>query len=1104
MQHRIDILRSKLAIPNRPDTLERHRLTGLLSPLLHKKLALVVAGAGYGKTTLIGQALCGLDADAVWYGLDESDRDVATFLGYLCAGMKRHHPAFGSACESRLHQASLSERSRKGALLDFLLEVETLVQSHTIIVLDDYHLVQDSPEISEAMAFLLGRMPQSLHFILVSRLEPPLKISRYRAMREVIDIQEEDLLFPPEEIGGLCRLIARRDIQRDEAQRLFEDTGGWAAALVLCCGARNGPAFAGPGGKPFSFRRSRRLIFQYLEENVLDRQPLDLQSFMMKTALLSHLDPPFIDRLFQMENAEEILRSLSRQHLLVFPRGGTGDGFAYHHLLRDFLRQRLARDEGREGVRRLHLDMGRLMAEENNLHGALYHFLEGGHFDELRRIVAGMAFADFLNCPFGSLAKVFAAIPAEVVQNDASLLWVGARLSSMKGQMPAALAGFRAARDRFEAAGDDTGSLNCTKDLAFHLYLTGDVAAARKQLETLRKRPHRDPFFQVEISGYLVLFSAILGEMEAADRCYDAIHDLVSTGSTETAFPGAWMDFCYGYRLHSEGDFQSADAMNRSVLESFTRMGTELLLPLANFQVALTLFYREDPESGLTYAREGLRLADRFGISDAQLGWLLYARGLNGFGTGLLEAAAADASTALDIFRSQGNYWGQAAVCELKAMICRARSMNTEAAEHLRAGLSRIEGLHLRVMEGALVLLSAEMMVDEGAWGDAEALVGSHAEAIGVSKFHRFRNHLLQARIHADRQEPEKAAAAMAAGLELANAYHYSVWVRRQMSWAAPVLASCHASGFMRGYIEQLFKDADPEAAREALLPLEKAGGLPSLQCAADALLSAMPERPSPPLFIRCLGSFEVVVGERVIPSECWRNIKAATLFKYMVLHSAHGFIPKEVLIELVWPDEPEEKTRPRFHVAMTHLRRILEPSLNRGVPSAYILRQGDAYRLDIGSNGRIDFDAFSAALAAAKAAAGKGAEGTLGRFLRAETMYTGPLFGEDPYLEWAVLDRERLSSDYLGALDTIISLFEGQADWRSAIRYAETYLGLDSCAEPVYGALMRCYAHLGEMARIEKTFDRCRAALAAHLDCPPGDAACSLYETLTGKKATI
>jgi ATP/maltotriose-dependent transcriptional regulator MalT/DNA-binding SARP family transcriptional activator len=1103
MKHRIHILRSKLAIPNRPDTLARHRLTRLLSPLFHKKLALVVAGAGYGKTTLIGQALHGLDADAVWYGLDESDRDVATFLGYLCAGMKRHHPAFGSTLESRLHQASLSKRSWQGVLFDFLLEFEALVQTHTIIVLDDYHLVQDSPEISEAMAFFLERMPRTLHFILVSRREPPLKISRYRAMREVIDIQEEELLFPPEEIGGLCRLIARRDIQRDEAQRLFENTGGWAAALVLCCSGKSGSAGSWQRGKPFSFRRSKRLIFQYLEENVLDRQVPDLQSFMMKTALLSHLDPAFIDRLFHMENAEEILRSLSQQHLLVFPRGDTGDGFAYHHLLRDFLRERLARDQGREGVVRLHRDMGRLMAEENNLHGALYHFLEGGHFDEIRRIVAGMAFGDFLNCPFGFLVKVFAAIPAEVVQNDASLLWVGARLSSMRGQMPAALAGFRAARDRFEATGDDTGSLNCTKDLAFHLYLTGDVAAARTQLETLRKRPHRDPFFQVEIAGYLVLFSAILGEMDAADGYYDAIHKFVSTGSTETAFPDAWMDFCYSYRLHSDGDFERADAMNRGVLESFTRMGMELLLPLANFQVSLTLFFREDPESGLAYAREGLCLADRFGISDAQLGWLLYARGLNGYGTGSLDAAGADAAAAIDIFRSLGNYWGQAAVCELRAMICRARGKNTEAAEHLRAGLSRIEGLHLRVMEGALALLSAEMMVDEGAWGEAEALMGSHGEAIGVSKFHRFRNLLLQARIHAGRQEPEKAGAAMAAGLELASSYHYSAWVRRQMRWAAPVLASCHASGFMRGTIEQLFKDADAETARDALLPLKKTGGQ-SLQCAADALLSALPERQPPPLFIRCLGSFEVAVGERVIPSECWRNIKAATLFKYMVLHWAQGFIPKEILMELVWPDEPEEKTRPRFHVAMTHLRRILEPALNRGVPSAYIMRQGDSYRLDIGRNGRIDFDAFSAELTAAKEAAGKGAEGALGPYLRAEAMYTGPLFAEDPYLEWAVLDRERLSSDYLATLDSIISLFEGQADWRSAIRYAETYLSLDSCAEPVYGALMRCYARLGEMARIERTFERCRAALATHLDCTPGDAACSLYETLTGKKPII
>ncbi len=1105
MNYRPDILRSKLSISNRADTLPRRRLTRLLSPLLHKKLALVVAGAGYGKTTLIGQALSGLDAHAVWYCLDESDADVATFLAYLCAGMERKSPDFGSALGERLHHASLSRRSRQNTLLAFLLAIETMGPSHTIIVLDDYHLIQDSPEISEAMAFLLGRMPETLHFVLIGRKEPPLKISRYRAMRAVIDIQEENLLFSADEIVGLYRLLVNRDIDTIEARRLLENTGGWAAALVLGCSAHQDDPSACPAEGPLSSHRSKRLIFQYLEENVFEQQPAPLQSFMMKTALLSHLDPSFINSLFDIQNAEEILQALCRDHLLVFPKAETGEGFAYHHLLRDFLRDRLARERGTEAIQELHRDIGRRMEQRGNRQGALTHFLEGRHFDEIRRILAGMAFTDFLNCPFGFLVALSGAIPAEVVQQDAYLLYLGAKLSSMRGEIPAALVGFKNALERFEAADDEPGALNCAKDLAFHLYLTGDVSAARQRLETLRTRRHRDPFFQVEISGYLVLLSTILGEMDAADEAYAAIRNSAGAGdASEEPFPVTWMDFCYSYRLHCAGDFKRADAMNRRVLDAFTRMGMELLLPLAHFQTALTLFYRADPESGQVHAREGLRLADKFGINDAQLAWLLYVRGLNGYGTGALAEATADASAAFEIFRRHGNAWGQATVEELNALICRERGMGAAARRHLRAGLSLIEGLGLRVTEGALALLLAELKADEGEWKAAETLLRSHGAAIAVSKFHRFRSHFLKARIHAVRQDVPGARTAMAAGLELASENHYIDWVRRQLSWAVPVLVSCHSMGLMRNDIEWVLKEADTAAARESLLPLKRARGV-RVRRAANTLLAALPPARQPdPLSIRCLGAFEVAVGDRVIPRESWRNAKAATLFKYMVLKSSEGFIPKEVLLELVWPDEPEQKTRPRFHVAMTYLRKLLEPTVKRGIASSYIQRRNDGYRLTIGGGGRIDFREFTAALAAAKGADGNDTRAALALYLRAAVMYTGPLFAEDPYLEWAVGDRDRLAGAYLDALSGIIALYETRGDWRGAIEYAEKYLSEDPCAEPVYGALMRFHARLGETPQIVRAFERCRTALSAHLDCAPDEGTRSLYKALTGKKASL
>lgn len=1097
MKQRINILNSKLAVSKCSNTLRRNRLINILQETSQKKAALVIAGAGYGKTTLVAQTVEEVRADAVWYCLEESDQDLSTFMAYLVAGIRRKQPNFGTEFTGKSSAPLLSARSREAMLTAFITEIEDHVTGDMIIILDDYYMVQDSPEISTSFEFLLAHTPPSVHFIIISRTEPALRLSRYRARSEVIEIGEDDISFRPEEIEHLYRELLNVEITASDVRQLFEKTRGWAAGLILFYNAL-GKRSINEQSPLLDMNRSEKLIFQYLEENVFAAQSPETREFMVKSSLLPHLDPKFCDMLFGRHDSRAILNSLFEHHVLTFPCGDDSECFQYHHLLRDFLRDKLGRDFGRDAVLCLHRDIAGLMEKTGDIHGAMHHFLEGMYYDEVCRIMFGLMFQDFVDCPLRLFWDAFEKIPSELIQKNAAVSYLRARLASVKGDIHEAISGLQTALERFRKDGNSAGTTNCLKDLGFHHYLTGNVVAAKKRMEELWGKTHEDPFFSAEVTGYLVLFSAILGKPEEADRYYESfrIPPTVKGEAGKILFR-SWMALCYSNRFYFSGDFNRAADLSLRALDAFTRMGMEIFLPLANMQASWISYYGSQPEKGYTYAEKGLSVAQRVGINDDQYAWLLFAKALNTFGKGEPERAVSDAEESFQIFKGHDNYWGQASVYELYSMIYRTKGKLAEAADYARKGLSLVKGLNLAVTEGALALRLAEALADNQDYIGAFSIVDEYRTRLDLSQFHEFQYHLLSARIHTALANSEKAVEEMGAALTVASKNDYGQWILRESPWVVPVLVTCYALGITKEFVAGILKRPNAEISH-ILLSLKKAKA-GDVRRAVDELTADLSTEVIPCLKISCLGKFEVSIGGRKLPQSRLRSAKAMKLFKYLVLKRDQGFIPKEVLIEILWPDEDPDKTNSRFHVAMNSLRKALEPGLKRGIPSSYVLRQGDAYRLDIGSGGSIDFQEFSSELQLAEKSEQKSSDDALTCYLRAESIYGGMLFEEDPYEDCFVTDRELLNDKYLHTLFKVIHLYEQKQAWKECINYAEKYLLVDRYAEPVYCALMRFHSCLGQTSRIFKTFKRCKASITEDLGFQLNESTVALYEKLIG-----
>ena len=260
--------------------------------------------------------------------------------------------------------------------------------------------------------------------------------------------------------------------------------------------------------------------------------------------------------------------------------------------------------------------------------------------------------------------------------------------------------------------------------------------------------------------------------------------------------------------------------------------------------------------------------------------------------------------------------------------------------------------------------------------------------------------------------------------------------------------------------------------------------------------LNAIPKLHTASLKVYMFGKFRVFQGEQEILDKRWKSKKALMIFKYLLYHRPKGYLKKDVLMELLWPEEDPAKTAKRFHVALASMRKTLEPEIIRGTPSAYILRSGDGYCIDIGDEGYVDIDNFKKELKLAKKA--KDSEKSIEHLLKAEAIYGGDFLEEDLYVLWCDEERERYKEEYLQLLEEIIKYYHVKKDYEKCIYYANKYLKTDKYAENIYQLLMIYYSRIGNNAMVNKIFNKSKDNILKGLDCPVSKETEKLYHELT------
>lgn len=364
-----ELLRTKLALPRpRRSLVPRESLLSRLDEGLERKLILLSAPAGFGKTTLVSEWIATRSElreppSVVWVSLDAGDNDVALFWRYVITACQAFDVTVGKAA---LELLRASQRLPLEAALTTFINDLSQLERRCVLVLEDYHVITSS-QIHETVAYFIDHMPAMLHLVILTRSDPPLPLARLRAYDDLYELHAADLRFSMSETHAFLQRTLSIPLSPATVERLEARTEGWAAGLRLLALALQGHKDSEDLERLLAtISGSHRHIMEYLVVDVLSSQPVPLQDFLLHTSFLSRLTGSLCDAVTGRNDSELVLEQLERANLFLLPLDEGGTWYRYHALFAEAMQHEARRRLGEDYLRALY-DRASHWYEEHNL-----------------------------------------------------------------------------------------------------------------------------------------------------------------------------------------------------------------------------------------------------------------------------------------------------------------------------------------------------------------------------------------------------------------------------------------------------------------------------------------------------------------------------------------------------------------------------------------------------------------------------------------------------------------------------------------------------------------------------------------------------------------
>jgi len=1069
------------------DRIPRPAVAARLARALDDGHLLLVAGAGFGKTTALEEALSLRGGAAAWVRCSELDRDPGRLLADLVHALAGAAPGAADALGERLAGAPL-QIDPAVASRELARELERLLVDSLTIVIDDAEQLADAPEASGVVRDLLTSATPALRVAVAARVALPLRLSKLQAAGRAAQFGPADLAFSPEECAEVLQAANGREADAAELDALWSATEGWPLGVALSAASAGAPA---PGAL------GSTALAGFLEEELLGPLGGELRAALLESSLAPDLDAAMLaalglptDLLDEAGRRGVPLRSVD-----------SGTRVAYHPLVRDLLRARLVTERPPERLRELHAALAEALEQAGRGPEAVEHWLAARDSERAVAAVAREGHVLFRSAP-ATVAGWLEALPPEM-GDVPELRSIEGRLAAGEGDLSRAVPALGDAIAGYAARGD-TGH-----EWRMRLLLV-DVLAMLEDFDYAASLS--DGFENVDAWAAPMTAVSVACTHARASR-FDEASTLferalehprgMPLASLAGGFRGTFLDF-------PRSSLDGALAGLRDVVEALERADPANRLPLFLGFGALIHDERGEDEAAVGMADRLERLTESTWMG-SYVGGLahtfkasIYAR------RGHLVEAELELGRVRPLVR---NWEAETEVA--RAALAGARGEHEAASHHAAAAIEK-GALDTWLGRVRLSAVLVPVLVDAGQPSWARELLddGLRARPAECRAPRLFAQRAWLRRNDGD--DPgaleDLAAAWHEAGSE---AQHL---VRREWRWLEPLLWTALEQGtlppdevisaveaarpggaallpFTRHPMAEVRRAAlvaatvsgHPDAPRlVAELERDEDAGVASAARASGRRLASEP----PPLVFTLLGGFGLRRGSFTVDEEAWERRVAQRLVRLLLLRR-DAPVPEDVLFEAFWPDKAADAARRGLQVAVSSARAVLDPP---GAERTTLEVSERSYRLRLRPGDSVDADEFERAAATALAASGPE---RIALLEVASGRWGGEPLPEDRYEDWAIAWRERLLDLYGQVLGALADGHAATGDHGRAIDAGRRAVEVDPLDEGAHRRLMLSYARSGRRGHALRQFLACRRALVDGLGVEPAEDTAALQRQI-------
>jgi len=1063
MASRFQIILSQLTPPaQRTNVLDRERVTGLLKESLNYPLTVLVAGTGYGKSTSILSFIEKLDIPVFWYSVSATDRDPHVFLANLFSALNQRGTKLGQEA-LRMHEVSDVE------LLDSLVALvntlSTQLRGPILLVLDDFHAVTQSPEVMRLMNWLIEHQPAHFHLLISSRTVPEFaSLNQKRVKGQVLELGPEHLTFTPVEIRSLFERAYEVEVGETDVRVLYERTEGWAIVLQMIWQSLR----TNPNVNLIKLledeSETRTHLFDYLAEEVLDKQTPEVQNFLLRTSILSLLDSDLCDFLMDSQNSIDVLTELYRSSLFLEQlRPGF---YRYHHIFRQFLQSHLLKNP--DLTRELHRKVASYLAAHEYWERAIAHLLSAGDYRQLAMLLNDVGPRMVQSGRYESLGYWIGEIPDEVRAQHPWIYYLLGEIDRYTNQFDQALDNYRAAQRAYQARNNKWGVSQALRGQA-QVYLdtirpVNASALLEKALDLLNPQESR-----AEIAELLTQLAENQVNQGLPDQAAESLRRSHELGA--------------GNRMNQ--DFIEARLMLRTgrldegiaLLSKLERGSDDATRPQRfhrEASVLLSLFYtfNGEIEQGVAYARKGDATAQALGsvfvhsVSQMRLGHALQLAEREPRTRASFDhilSLYTESIKSVDIIRIHVEpLWGMCRLLGFEGQTERARQVADEALAIANAAGDEWIGVLVRLSLGASL-----------------AVAGEYEEA---------NKELTLAETSAKRVKDPLAQ--VAAQLWLAYTARKqgfinsaAIWLEQAMKNVArygydflftkpTMLGSSHPIDFVPLLVLAQQLSIEPETTQRLL---------------AELGVGEVTYHPGEALAITLLGPFEVRVGRKLLEADVWKREKSRQLLQHLAAAGEAG-LSRERVYSLLWPDADTATATNHLKVVMNALNQALEPDRPAGEPAFFVIRRQDQYLLNPAAQISLDYQRFESL---SKSSAFEDHKQALG-------LYRGRFLEGEMTQEWYASEEQYFHQLYLETSRRVIEQYIKEGKLERALDQASEALKTDPLFEAGYVYQMKVYALLENPAMVTQVYRQTRQVFKRAYNDEPPEELVRLYQRLS------